>query len=184
MSCLNALLVVFAGRLVPRLCWCRRCGEASETGIARVDELADGGLAVLAIDRAIGKARHAFGIDERIIKGAEQELAAPCQSVRRGAGKAFGKGFDEAAARFVEGVGDDGPCGRVAFGGKDGAHAGEFRSAAISLRGGDEGWHYIGAQDRHQPLVRIADSRSEENTSELQSLMRISYAVFCLKKKN
>src|SRR3546814_3038492 len=26
--------------------------------------------------------------------------------------------------------------------------------------------------------------RSEENTSELQSLMRISYAVFCLKKKN
>src|SRR3546814_10749699 len=27
-------------------------------------------------------------------------------------------------------------------------------------------------------------SRSEEQTSELQSLMRISYAVFCLKKKN
>src|SRR3546814_8107136 len=30
-------------------------------------------------------------------------------------------------------------------------------------------------------LVRL---RSEEHTSELQSLMRISYAVFCLKKKN
>src|SRR3546814_10157401 len=30
-----------------------------------------------------------------------------------------------------------------------------------------------------QPMVR-----SEEHTSELQSLMRISYAVFCLKKKN
>src|SRR3546814_9454894 len=29
----------------------------------------------------------------------------------------------------------------------------------------------------------IRDSRSEEHTSELQSLMRISYAVFCLKKK-
>src|SRR3546814_2503303 len=28
------------------------------------------------------------------------------------------------------------------------------------------------------------DARSEEHTSELQSLMRISYAVFCLKKKN
>src|SRR3546814_4497893 len=28
------------------------------------------------------------------------------------------------------------------------------------------------------------DHRSEEHTSELQSLMRISYAVFCLKKKN
>src|SRR3546814_7320771 len=31
---------------------------------------------------------------------------------------------------------------------------------------------------------RLAVSRSEEHTSELQSLMRISYAVFCLKKKN
>src|SRR3546814_9415495 len=30
----------------------------------------------------------------------------------------------------------------------------------------------------------LTDSRSEEHTSELQSLMRISYAVFCLKKKN
>src|SRR3546814_2385324 len=30
---------------------------------------------------------------------------------------------------------------------------------------------------------RRADQRSEEHTSELQSLMRISYAVFCLKKK-
>src|SRR3546814_10872577 len=31
--------------------------------------------------------------------------------------------------------------------------------------------------------LRIAIRRSEEHTSELQSLMRISYAVFCLKKK-
>src|SRR3546814_1171042 len=30
----------------------------------------------------------------------------------------------------------------------------------------------------------LAEFRSEEHTSELQSLMRISYAVFCLKKKN
>src|SRR3546814_10828705 len=35
-------------------------------------------------------------------------------------------------------------------------------------------------------LIRpfIDELRSEEHTSELQSLMRISYAVFCLKKKN
>src|SRR3546814_2468284 len=32
-------------------------------------------------------------------------------------------------------------------------------------------------------LPRNRDERSEEHTSELQSLMRISYAVFCLKKK-
>src|SRR3546814_7605839 len=34
---------------------------------------------------------------------------------------------------------------------------------------------------RSQPVAR--KRRSEEHTSELQSLMRISYAVFCLKKK-
>src|SRR3546814_10281100 len=34
----------------------------------------------------------------------------------------------------------------------------------------------------HAPRSRLL--RSEEHTSELQSLMRISYAVFCLKKKN
>src|SRR3546814_9981571 len=33
-------------------------------------------------------------------------------------------------------------------------------------------------------IVRAGRHRSEEHTSELQSLMRISYAVFCLKKKN
>src|SRR3546814_2276637 len=41
--------------------------------------------------------------------------------------------------------------------------------------------------DRRHKLVRryvvSSASRSEEHTSELQSLMRISYAVFCLKKK-
>src|SRR3546814_5058596 len=34
-----------------------------------------------------------------------------------------------------------------------------------------------------RPLGHVEDDRSEEHTSELQSLMRISYAVFCLKKK-
>src|SRR3546814_9073685 len=34
------------------------------------------------------------------------------------------------------------------------------------------------------PPARCATSRSEEHTSELQSLMRSSYADFCLKKKN
>src|SRR3546814_5775192 len=34
------------------------------------------------------------------------------------------------------------------------------------------------------PSMKAGLLRSEEHTSELQSLMRISYAVFCLKKKN
>src|SRR3546814_9693531 len=38
------------------------------------------------------------------------------------------------------------------------------------------GWHALCSYD--------PAARSEEHTSELQSLMRISYAVFCLKKKN
>src|SRR3546814_1998615 len=54
------------------------------------------------------------------------------------------------------------------------------------LRRGDR---YLGQlrRRRDQRVQRQVDARrdrSEEHTSELQSLMRISYAVFCLKKKN
>src|SRR3546814_1010540 len=56
-----------------------------------------------------------------------------------------------------------------------------------------ESWHLIketpkvmgfigGTADKPLP-IRDDEARSEEHTSELQSLMRISYAVFCLKKK-
>src|SRR3546814_8982655 len=37
--------------------------------------------------------------------------------------------------------------------------------------------------ERVSKVTPATDQRSEEHTSELQSLMRISYAVFCLKKK-
>src|SRR3546814_8504633 len=40
----------------------------------------------------------------------------------------------------------------------------------------------VQAQESSQ--TQMSSDRSEEHTSELQSLMRISYAVFCLKKKN
>src|SRR3546814_4444657 len=44
--------------------------------------------------------------------------------------------------------------------------------------------HVRGGRARRRPADdRGAARRSEEHTSELQSLMRISYAVFCLKKK-
>src|SRR3546814_3971005 len=39
------------------------------------------------------------------------------------------------------------------------------------------------AVERDWPVQADEEMRSEEHTSELQSLMRISYAVFCLKKK-
>src|SRR3546814_7390937 len=40
------------------------------------------------------------------------------------------------------------------------------------------------AERRGAEFIGVRGERSEEHTSELQSLMRISYAVFCLKKKN
>src|SRR3546814_7936624 len=43
----------------------------------------------------------------------------------------------------------------------------------------DESYLFVEKHD----IGRIEVGRSEEHTSELQSLMRISYAVFCLKKK-
>src|SRR3546814_9960396 len=43
---------------------------------------------------------------------------------------------------------------------------------------------YFAAGQVIKPKGLEAGRRSEEHTSELQSLMRISYAVFCLKKKN
>src|SRR3546814_6792621 len=50
-----------------------------------------------------------------------------------------------------------------------------------------EAWsvqHPAGALYRTAARGDTVTGRSEEHTSELQSLMRISYAVFCLKKKN
>src|SRR3546814_4380225 len=40
-----------------------------------------------------------------------------------------------------------------------------------------------GQAEKKEWLATLGAERSEEHTSELQSLMRISYAVFCLKKK-
>src|SRR3546814_9762758 len=58
---------------------------------------------------------------------------------------------------------------------RTGRYAHEFL-AVTDERGGGNNDHQVAATDSH-------DSRSEEHTSELQSLMRSSYAVFCLKKK-
>src|SRR3546814_6223254 len=45
------------------------------------------------------------------------------------------------------------------------------------------GFDPVAERDHAPDHEREVDQRSEEHTSELQSLMRISYAVFCLKKK-
>src|SRR3546814_7412198 len=54
-----------------------------------------------------------------------------------------------------------------------------------ALRSANDGQPDVALQPRYAvPLPARRPGRSEEHTSELQSLMRISYAVFCLKKKN
>src|SRR3546814_3850097 len=53
-----------------------------------------------------------------------------------------------------------------------------YERCIADLESGERGYAFASG------LAAIATLRSEEHTSELQSLMRISYAVFCLKKKN
>src|SRR3546814_7708615 len=54
--------------------------------------------------------------------------------------------------------------------------------AAGRTRRGEMKWSSSAKPGLRRAVAGLA--RSEEHTSELQSLMRISYAVFCLKKKN
>src|SRR3546814_19941488 len=79
------------------------------------------------------------------------------------------------------------------------SHPGKLFGAPVAAgsMGGDGPLQCAGAERyrrllpvfRCDPACRVpirlrTEDRSEEHTSELQSLMRISYAVFCLKKKN
>src|SRR3546814_7609308 len=69
------------------------------------------------------------------------------------------------------------------------ARTGAARPLAAAYRNLAVQYHCLeraGAARTESSAVRahVHSGRSEEHTSELQSLMRISYAVFCLKKKN
>src|SRR3546814_4447607 len=100
---------------------------------------------------------------------------------------------------------------RIAYADRQGDHAGQQRGPAAAMVDDDDlaiAFVIAGEADAaggrrddlaagaggdgdaarsHPAFVHLAqpgdDARSEEHTSELQSLMRISYAVFCLKKK-
>src|SRR3546814_2148893 len=73
------------------------------------------------------------------------------------------------------------------FGNEDAGYSGY---APVVMGQGEFAWavydrriHDVAAHEEEYAEM-AAMGRSEEHTSELQSLMRISYAVFCLKKKN
>src|SRR3546814_5719838 len=63
------------------------------------------------------------------------------------------------------------------------AASGRSRTVSSSLRKSVGRTFAHGGMRSWNSLRNSSRSRSEEHTSELQSLMRISYAVFCLKKK-
>src|SRR3546814_9541868 len=69
--------------------------------------------------------------------------------------------------RYREALGED--VGAI----PEGLYPGDYLKPVGAALAADHGDRFVGAPE----------SRSEEHTSELQSLMRISYAVFCLKKK-
>src|SRR3546814_9965418 len=67
----------------------------------------------------------------------------------------------------------------------DGARPGQplLRRPRRRIATHKNGAPYSGSAVSVRPRLQAAPGRSEQHTSELQSLMRISYAVFCLKKK-
>src|SRR3546814_8229956 len=85
-------------------------------------------------------------------------------------------GFDPKAARGCHGH-EPRPC-RYIF-----AEAYIARGYSPFARSQDLGAAKVGAGADEPRVGALEQSRSEEHTSELQSLMRISYADFCMKKK-
>src|SRR3546814_7675251 len=132
-----------------------------------------------------GRNKRSIALDLKSAKGREivLGLVAKCDVVvenfRPGQLARMGLGPDrlrevkpDLIVAHISGYGQTGPgAGRAAFG---------VIGEAIG------GLRYLTNQppgEAETPPVRVGVSRSEEHTSELQSLMRISYAVLCLKKK-
>src|SRR3546814_4108261 len=80
--------------------------------------------------------------------------------------------------------------GAMVVAGPEGFRKGQYRKFNIKQAATDDDFAMMRevfqrrfARAQAEDPDRDGDTRSEEHTSELQSLMRISYAVFCLKKK-
>src|SRR3546814_10720150 len=89
----------------------------------------------------------------------------------------------ETAKEILEGARRD---GRIIAGGEPGKGPGYFIRPTI-VRDIKDGAQLV-VEEQFAPILPIirfdhVEDRSEEHTSELQSLMRIPYAVFCLKKQ-
>src|SRR3546814_6629167 len=100
-----------------------------------------------------------------LLRVASQEITAPIARVTRSVTGSL-SGIDDSVGAYV-GAGTQNRRLR-----KELAHTRRQLVATSSL------------QEENRQLKALLKLRSEEHTSELQSLMRISSAVFCLKKKN
>src|SRR3546814_7085559 len=124
--------------------------------------------------------------DLEIVEHGFQQASIACQTglvdlhpaVWRSLGKKIGRGKRRVAEEILlAGIAALRACG---------GRLGRLNIDGRALGRGDGGTgrclHGGGAKFR-SIVAKPASGRSEEHTSELQSLMRISYAVFCLKKK-
>src|SRR3546814_6855655 len=87
------------------------------------------------------------------------------------------------AERFRRLIRQTGPISLARYMGESNAHYYNTRDPLGASSREDAG-DFITAPEVSQIFGELIGVRSEEHTSELQSLMRISYAVFCLKKQN
>src|SRR3546814_7792420 len=131
-----------------------------------VHEVPADGRVVDAIDAAGGLAP---GADSARIN-----LAAPVADGERVYVPVVG---EEPPPAVVGGPGATGPSGGAAGAGTGPVNLNTADEAALAALPG------VGPSTAAAIIAHREDLRSEEHTSELQSLMRISYAVFCLQKK-
>src|SRR3546814_4591201 len=107
------------------------------------------------------------------------------KALQAGTSHYLGTGFAEAAGiRYQDREGGHSLCHTTSWGTST-----RMIGGVIMTHGDDDGLRCPPRIAPHQivivPMLRDnEEDRSEEHTSELQSLMRISYAAFCLKKKN
>src|SRR3546814_10412626 len=125
------------------------------------DHVGEENIVIFGLTAAQVNERRAHGYDPREVIGQSRELGQALDAIASGV---FSPDDPGRYRDLVQGIYD---------------HdwfmvAADFDSYSAAQRRVDGIWH-------DQALWA---SRSEEHTSEIQSLMRISYAVFCLKKKN
>src|SRR3546814_1624120 len=126
---------------------------------------------------------------QRAEQGPDRTLDGAHHDAREGPERAPDGLGQERLARIGEAADTDQSRRAAVDGGDIVLHLAQLRQDALGAESAQDagrcGHHALrGAREEFYPQVRLQmTDRSEEHTSELQSLMRISYAVFCLKTK-